>query len=54
MIGFAFTHAGVREVRVGVDLDNIPSVRVLEKVGMRYLRRTEGQALFSTPRLADA
>lgn len=48
MIDFAFTHADVREICAGVDVDNIVSVRVLEKVGMRCLRRTESQAVFST------
>lgn len=54
MIDFAFTDAEVREVRAGVDVDNVASVRVLEKAGLRCRRRTEGQAVFSTPRLADA
>lgn len=53
MIDYAFTRADVREVRAGVEVDNLASVRVLEKAGLRCLRRTEGLAHFSTSAQPD-
>ncbi|MEV0943546.1 GNAT family N-acetyltransferase [Micromonospora wenchangensis] len=35
MVGYAFTRLGVRRITAGCFADNLASVRVLEKVGMR-------------------